>query len=77
MTWCILTRITSPFGPWTIWPLDDLIDPPAVDLAQPVSPFGSPDVVWLCYLFIFPAISVIIRRGFERFYHQAPTDRMC
>ena len=44
---------TSQFGPWTIWPTP--------------SRFGPPDLFWLCYLFLFPVISIIIRRGFERF----------
>ena len=46
----------------SIWPMDDW--------AQPVGRFGPPDLFWLCYLFIFPAISIIIRRGFERFLVQ-------
>ena len=37
--------------------------PPPVDLAQPVGGFGPPDLFGLCYLFIFPAISIIIQRS--------------
>ena len=49
----VAVGITSRFGP------------PPVDLAQPVGRFGPPDLFWLCYIFIFSAISIIIRRGFE------------
>ena len=64
--------ITSRFGPWTIWPLDDLAHPLSIWPSQSV------DLAHLIYfgfaiiLFIFPAItiSIIIRRGFERFLVQ-------
>ena len=46
----------SRLGPWTIGRLG----PPPVDWAQPVGRLGPPDLCWLCYLFIFPAISIII-----------------
>ena len=48
----------------SIWPMDDWalgrLGPPPVDLAQPVGRFSPPDLFWLCYLFIFPAIGLSI-----------------
>ena len=58
----------------SIRPMDDWalgrLGPTPDDWAQPIGRLGPPDLFWLCYLFIFPAISIIIQRGFERFLVQ-------
>ena len=67
-------------GPMDDWALGRL-GPPPIDWAQPVGRLGPPDLFWLCYLFIFPAISIIIyeeyRWGEGYIYVGLYTHHMC
>ena len=64
-----LPTITSRFGPWTIWPLDDWAHPQSIWLSQSVDLAHLIYFGFAIYLY-FLSISIIIRRGFERFLVQ-------